>query len=95
MPNSSDRTVSLSCVAAIALWSTTVLFLLAGLALGVILEGEAGLLAAGTLMAHGLACSAAAATVSIRNLLKRYTRKFQDAFDLGHEAGLRSFRRIS
>lgn len=82
-----ERQVSVWCVAAIGLWVTTVLFILSGTLTALNHTEGTGLAVALALMAHGLACSAAAATVTIRNMFTRQNRLITSAYDLGREAG--------
>lgn len=84
---SSDRHVNLGCVYATALWIVTALFIFAGSAVAIDCPAGRGLAVGGALLAHGLACSAGAATVTIRAMLNGQSRLIQDAFDLGREAG--------
>lgn len=81
-----EKTVSLTCVAAICLWGLTFVLIFSGSALGVA-TGDDHMPLVLTLMAHGLACSAAAATMSIRLMLRRQTRMLRDVFELGRDAG--------
>lgn len=82
-----DHKVTLGCVAAVALWVLTVLFILAGTITAIATQNDVGLAIAASLMAHGLACSAGAATVTIRNGLKAQNRLIVEAYQLGTEHG--------
>lgn len=80
-----ERTISITCVAAIGLWGTTFVLILAGSIIGLVSGNEHGWAIAG-LMAHGLACSAAAATMSIRLMIRKQNHLLRDAFNLGQDA---------
>lgn len=89
----SERTVSLSCVIAVVLWSATLALIFAGTIAGVTADGQVGHAIALSLMAHGLVCSAAAATVTIRNGQKEQNRLMRDAYTFGQEtSGVRRVR---
>lgn len=81
-----DRTVSLSCIAAVALWVVTFALIFTGTVVAIVDHRDL-LPFALAFMAHGLACSAAAATVSIRYMFKKQNRFMRQAFDLGRDAG--------
>lgn len=87
-----DRTVSLNCVAAAVLWALTFFLILAGSIVGILSEGRAGAALAMSLMAHGLACSAGAATITIRNGQKHQNKLLEDAFKMGQDVA--SVRRV-
>lgn len=80
-----ERTVSVTCVAAVSLWVLTFLMILSGTVVA-FTDHDRYLAASLALMAHGLALSAAAATVSIRYMLKKQERFLRDAFNLGRES---------
>ena len=80
-----EKQVSLTCVAAIGLWTATFLFILSGTVVGFV-TGDEHMHVILALMAHGLACSAAAATVSIRLMFKRQNKLLRDAFELGRDS---------
>lgn len=80
-----ERTVSVTCVAAIGLWVTTFVLILAGSIVGLVSGNEHGW-AIAALMAHGLAFSAAAATMSIRLMIRKQNHLLRDAFELGRDA---------
>lgn len=82
-----ERQVSVGCIVAGVMWSLTVLLILAGTITAMVADQHSGFAVAIGLMAHGLACSAAAATVTIRNMLRRQSKLLRDAFQLGKEAG--------
>ena len=82
----SDKTVSVTCVAAIGLWSLTWVLIFAGTIVALV-DHDEYLAVVLSLMSHGLACSAAAATVSIRYMLKKQYRLMRSAFELGRDAG--------
>lgn len=86
-----DRTVSLSCIAAVVLWVMTFALILTGTIVALV-DHRNYLAFALAFMAHGLACSAAAATVSIRYMFKKQTRALRGVFDLGRDAGPASVR---
>lgn len=79
-----DRTVSLACVLATVLWTLTLLLIVAGSIAAITSDGFSGL--SMSLVAYGLACSAGAATVTIRNGQKHQDRLLSAAFDLGKDA---------
>jgi hypothetical protein len=88
-----ERTISLTCAAAITLWVMTFGFVISGTVMGLVI-GEANHLVI-ALMAQGLALSAAAATMTIRLMLRRQYRLLRDAFQLGQDsAGGASMRRV-
>lgn len=87
-----DRTVSIGCLAAIGLWGLTVLLILAGTIVGLVDDDRDHLAIVLSLMAHGLACSAAAATVSIRYMFNKQNRLLRSAFELGRDAAAGSVR---
>lgn len=89
----SERNVSLHSVAASILWSCTFLLMLAGSIVALVASGTLALALGGVLIAHSLACSACAATVTIRNGLKHQNKLFQDAFTLGQDYGATPMRR--
>lgn len=83
-----DRTISLGCAAATALWSVTVMLILAGaICAFTVVEGGTGMATTLTLMSSGLSASAAAATVTIRNMIHAQNKRLESAFNLGQEAG--------
>lgn len=82
----SEKTVSITCIAAVSLWGLSFALVLAGTVVALI-DHDAYLAAVLALMAHGLVCSAAAATVSIRFMFKKQARFLRSAFDLGRDAG--------
>jgi hypothetical protein len=88
-----ERTVSLTCVAASALWVLMVLFLAAGTVVAATAGPDRGVALAIALVAYGLACSAGAATLTMRNMFAGQNRKMEAAFNLGKEAGAIPFRR--
>lgn len=79
-----DRSVSLTTVAATALWSSTFLLILAGTLVGLSGGDRHSIMLA--LIAHGLAMSAGAATVSIRQMFKRQNSLLRDAFEMGRDS---------
>lgn len=81
----SEKTVSVTCVAAIGLWALTWVLISAGTIVALV-DHDEYLAVVLSLMAHGLACSAAAATVSIRFMLKKQYRLMRSAFELGRDA---------
>lgn len=87
-----DRQVSLGTVSAVTCWLATWLLLTIGTVVGLAGDGER-IFAGEVLLAHGLAMSAVAATVTVRAMLRNHGRLMQDAFSLGREAG--SVRRLS
>lgn len=87
-----DRTVSLSCVVAVVLWAATFVLILAGSVAALGWEGRMGAGVAVSLMVHGLGCSAAAATITIRNGQKHQNKLLEDAFKLGQDVA--SVRRV-
>lgn len=94
VPRVVERTISVTCVAAIGLWVTTFLLIFAGAVVGLVSGNEHGWVIA-ALMASGLGLSAAAATASIRLMIRRQNRLLTDAFEFGREArggGVRSMR---
>lgn len=80
-----ERTVSVTCVAAIGLWVATFVLILAGAIVGLVSGNEHGW-AIGALMATGLALSAAAATVSIRLMIRKQNHMLRSAFELGRDS---------
>ena len=80
-----ERSVSLTCVAAWGLWVGTFLLILASTVVGLVAHND-HLPVSLSLMAHGLACSAAAATVSIKSMLRNHDRLLRSAFDLGRDS---------
>ncbi|WP_163168071.1 hypothetical protein [Arthrobacter sp. Alg241-R88] len=81
-----DRTISITCLAAYGLWALAFLLIFAGTAAAVVGGPTDYLAIALGLMAHGLAISAAAATVSIRYMFKKQARFMRSAFELGRDA---------
>ena len=81
-----DRTISINCLAAFGLWGLTVVLIFAGTVVALVGDSTEYLAVAIGLMAHGLACSAAAATVSIRYMFKKQARFMRSAFELGRDA---------
>lgn len=81
-----DRTVSVACVAAIATWGATFMLILSGTIVALVDHQDYLAVVLG-LMAHGLALSAAAATLSIRYMFKKQNRFLRSAFELGRDAG--------
>ena len=73
--NVNDRSVSLGCVAAYAMWVTTVGLLLMGTVHG-----------SGIVAMWGLAMSAGAATATIRSYFVNHNRMMRNAFDLGRDS---------
>ena len=88
------RKVTLCSVLATGLWVGTVVFLLAGIVVAIALTSNMGFAIGFSLCAMGLACSAAAATATIRAMIDGQTRVIEDAFDLGREVGAGNMRRI-
>lgn len=88
-----ERTVSLTCVAAIGMWALTFVLIFSGSTLAVVSEGR-HLAIVLTLMAHGLACSAAAATFSIRTMFRKQNRLVREVFELGRDSGEAAVRRM-
>ena len=82
----SDRQVSVWCLAAWGLWAAVAALLLAGTIVGLV-GGLDRIAVAAALFAHALAGSAAAATLSIRNIIVRRDKMLHDAFMMGMEAG--------
>lgn len=80
-----ERTVSVTCVAAIGLWVTTFVLIFTGAVVGLVSGNEHGWVIA-ALMAHGLALSAAAATMSIRLMIRKQNYMLQNAFELGQDS---------
>jgi hypothetical protein len=78
-------------VAAVSLWALTFVLIFAGTVVALV-NHDRYLAIVLALMAHGLACSAAAATVSIRYMLKKQYRLIRAAFELGRDAGPTSVR---
>lgn len=83
----SERTVSLGCVIATVLWALTGLFIFAGTVAGITADTDVGFAISMSLMAHGLAFSAGAATVTMRNELRHQNKLLEDAFKLGQDVG--------
>lgn len=81
-----DRTISLSCVAAIAMWVGAVVLIGSGTIVALV-NHQDYLAAVLALMAHGLVLSAGAATMSIRYMFKRQNHFLRSAFELGRDAG--------
>lgn len=88
-----DRTVPVMCVVSAVLWTLTMVLIFAGTVTAVASESERGFAVSMSVMAHGLACSAAAATVTIRNMLKSQNRMLEDAFALGRDHAATPMRR--
>ena len=82
----SEKTVSVTCVAAISLWGLTFVLIFTGTVVALV-DHDEYLAIALAFLAHGLACSAGAATVSIRYMLKKQYRLMRSAFELGRDAG--------
>lgn len=80
-----EKTISLSCVAATGLWCLTFLLIFAGSVTGLVSGNDHGWVIA-ALMAHGLAFSAAAATMSIRLMIRKQNHLLREAFELGRDA---------
>ena len=72
-----DRSVSLGCVVAYGLWAATVALLL----VGTLFHGL-------TWQNWGLACSAGAATATVRQYFVRQNRMMRNAFELGRDAAV-------
>jgi hypothetical protein len=70
-----DGQVNISCVAAWALWATSVALIISGGVSGLWPLGQAG-----------LACSAAAATVTVRGFFTRQQVMMLNAFELGRDS---------
>lgn len=70
-----DWKISVGCAVAVGLWGAVVALLAAGTATGDVRLGV-----------YGLACSAAAATASIRCYHVTTNRMLRDAFELGRES---------
>jgi hypothetical protein len=70
-----DGQVNIGCVAAWALWATAVVLIVSGWATGLWPLGQAG-----------LACSAAAVTVTIRGFFARQQAMMLNAFELGRDS---------
>lgn len=85
MPYSSGRQVPLCRLAEVALWGLVALLLATGTVVGIAV-GTDWFPAVAALMAHGLALSAAAATVSIRNRITRQEAQMRDVFLMGRES---------
>ena len=81
-----EKVVTLTCVAAIALWSLTFVFVASGTVVGLLYRGDHVHPVVMMLMSYGLVCSAGAATVSIRLMFKRQNRLLRSAFELGRDA---------
>ncbi|MGZ4518929.1 MAG: hypothetical protein ACXVXP_00355 [Mycobacteriaceae bacterium] len=75
--------VDLSRVVAYTLWVVTFLFILSGTLVAVATDDLGVAL---VLVGHGLACSAAAATATIRDLMFQQNRLLSEFFELGREA---------
>lgn len=86
------RKISLGTVAAVVFWALTVLFILVGTVTSLTTDTDRGFAVAMSFMAHGLACSAAAATVTIRNGLQYQNDLVDNAFELGRDS--RQIRRL-
>lgn len=82
-----ERVVTLNCVAAIALWALTFVFIISGTVLGLVSPDEDMHPVVMMLMAYGLVCAAGGATVSIRQMFKRQNKLLKAAFELGQDSG--------
>lgn len=83
-----ERTISLGAAIAAVLWGLTVVLIVAGAACAFSVgDRHPGLAAALMLMSAGLSSSAAAATVTIRNMIHNQNKLLRDAFRLGEESG--------
>ena len=94
MPHT-ERQVSMGCIASIVAWLITFAFILSGTVVAIAggPDGRSITIALG-LLAHGLAISAGAATVTIRAMLRSHMRLMHDAFELGRDTSpsVRAFR---
>ena len=88
-----ERTVSLTCVAAIGLWVLTLVLIFTGSLVAIVSDGGQ-LPTAIALLAHGLASSAAAATMSIRMMIRKQNNLLRDAFRLGEDRGAGGVRAV-
>ena len=77
-----DKTVSVAHIAAVAAWIATVGFILTGTLVGL---STGHVIIAFSLMAHGLAMSAAAATVTIRCMMRTQNRLITNAFHVSND----------
>lgn len=80
-----EKQLSITCVAAIALWVATFTFILTGTVVG-LATGHDYIPVVLSLMAHGLALGAAAATVTMRQMLKSQYGLLRTAFELGQDS---------
>jgi len=80
-----QKKVNLTSVIAATLWAVAVGFTLAGTI--VVLASARELPVAVALMAHGIVCSAAAATATVRCYIDGQLRLLNGAFELGRDSG--------
>lgn len=86
-----DREVSMGCVMSVTCWAGALLAMLTGTILLIVAPSLDSNLAAAALavIAHALALTAVAATVTVRQMFKQQNRLLRDAFDMGRDVASR------
>lgn len=80
-----EKQVSVTCVVAIGMWVAASVFVFGGTVLA-LWAGERFMASAIALMAQGLGLSAAAATVTVRQMFKTQNLMMREVFLLGRES---------
>lgn len=83
--NVQQRKVNVTSVVAATFWVVAVGFTLAGTIVAIAMRRDLGVALA--LMAHGIVCSAAAATATVRGYIDGQLQLLTDVFELGRDSG--------